>query len=74
LPLIVISPFAKSNFVDKTLTDRSSILRFIADNWGTSRIGGGSFDVEAGPLTNMFNFSGNTSGVLILDPMTGEPQ
>jgi phospholipase C len=70
----VISLFAKSNFVGKTVTDQSSILRFIEDNWGTGRIGGDSFDVEAGPLTNMFNFSGYTSGVLILDPMTGEPQ
>ena len=34
LPLLVISPYAKRNFVDHTLTDQSSIIRFIEDNWG----------------------------------------
>ncbi len=47
-PLLVISPYAKANFVDHSLTDQSSVLRFIEDNWGTGRIGGGSFDELAG--------------------------
>src|SRR5262249_40400482 len=34
LPLQVISPYAKDNFVDHSVTDQSSILRFIEDNWG----------------------------------------
>jgi len=38
-PLLVISPFAKRNFVDHTVTDQSSVLRFIEDNWETGRIG-----------------------------------
>jgi hypothetical protein len=29
----VIYPFAKHNFVDHTVTDQTSILRFIEDNW-----------------------------------------
>ena len=75
LPLLVVSPFAKPNFVDHTVTDQSSILRFIEDNWGTGRIGGGSFDVNAGPLTNMFDFSSHAYGErrLLLDPGTGQP-
>ena len=52
----------RTNFVDGTLTDQSSILRFIEDNWSTGRIGGGSFDALAGPLNNMFDFS-NKAGV-----------
>ena len=32
LPLMVISPYAKKNFVDGTLTDQTSIIRFIEDN------------------------------------------
>jgi phospholipase C len=55
-PLLVISPFAKENFVDSTLTDQSSVLRFIEDNWQTGQIGGGSFDAIAGSLWNMFDF------------------
>ena len=75
LPLIVISPYAKANFVDDTLTDQSSILRFIEDNWSTGRIGGGSFDALAGPLNNMFDFSEHHGPRprLLLDPTTGEP-
>jgi len=72
-PLIVISPFAKQNFVDNSTTDLSSVLRFIEDNWGTGQIGGGSFDVLAGQITNMFDFSDTPWGErrLILDPNTG---
>lgn len=80
LPLLVISPYAKSNFVDHTTTDQSSILRFIEDNWGTGRIGNASFDEKAGTLNNMFAFSGHGDGhadggprTLFLDPKTGQP-
>jgi len=72
LPLLVISPFSKQNFVDSTLTDQSSILRFIEDNWNTGRIGGGSSDVKAGTLFNMFDFK-HRVGKLFLDPATGQP-
>jgi phospholipase C len=58
LPLLVVSPFAKRNFVDHSLTDQSSVLRFIEDNWlnGQRIQPGGSFDTIAGPLNNMFDF------------------
>ena len=36
LPLLVISPFAKRNYVDSRATDQSSIIRFIEDNWRSS--------------------------------------
>ena len=48
LPLLVISPWARHNFVDHTMTDQTSILRFVEDNWlGGQRIGDGSFDAIA---------------------------
>ena len=72
IPLIVISPFAKDNFVDHTLTDQSSILRFIEDNWALGRIGGHSTDIKAGSLLNMFNFDAPRTGSLVLDNSTGE--
>jgi phospholipase C len=56
LPLLVISPYAKSNFVDHSLTDQTSILKFIEDNWRTGGIGDHSFDQRAGSLTSMFDF------------------
>jgi len=75
LPLLVISPYAKVNYVDHTLTDQTSILRFIEDNWLRSqRLPSGSFDAIAGPLTNMLNLSGTpSSATLYLDPSTGQP-
>jgi phospholipase C len=73
LPLLVISPYAKVNYVDHTLTDQTSILRFIEDNWlGGQRITG-SFDSIAGSLTNMLNLtSGGSTPSLYLDPSSGQ--
>jgi phospholipase C len=76
-PLLVLSPFAKKNFVDHSLTDQSSVLRFIEDNWITGRIGGGSFDELAGSLSTMFDFrdsEGSGERRLLLDPATGQPK
>jgi phospholipase C len=76
-PFIVISPWAKPNYVDHTFTDQSSVVRFIEDNWNLGRIGGGSFDATAGSINGMFDFSKNTpqnSTALILSPITGLPQ
>src|SRR5260370_21399982 len=58
MPLLVVSPFAKQNHVDHTLTDQSSVLRFIEDNWlhGERIQPGGSFDTIAGTIKNMFDF------------------
>jgi len=72
LPLLVVSPWARHNAVDHTLTDQSSILKFVEDNWKLSRISG-SFDAIAGSLDNMFNFRdhGNNER-LFLDPVTGQ--
>jgi len=53
VPMIVISPFAKKNYIDHTLIDQSSVIRFIEDNWlGGERIPG-SFDAVAGSIQNM---------------------
>jgi phospholipase C len=72
LPLLLISPWAKENFVDSTLTDQSSILKFIEDNWGLGRIGNGSFDEAAGSLQNMFDFSHPNGRKVFLDTSTGQ--
>ena len=72
-PLLVVSRFAKPNFVDHTVTDQSSVLRFIEDNWETGRIGNFSFDTKAGSLLNLFSFTDDEGGAnkLFLDPATG---
>jgi len=73
-PFLVISPWVKGNYVDHAVSDQSSVLRFIEDNWNLGRIGG-STDVIAGTLNNMFDFDRDRRDRrdrrLILDPQTG---
>jgi phospholipase C len=79
IPFVVISPYAKVNYVDHTLLDQSSVIRFIEDNWlGGERIQpGGSYDTIAGSIENMFTFAATNPDViakdrqLLLDPVTG---
>jgi phospholipase C len=74
LPFVLISPWAKRDYVDHTLTDQSSIDRFIEDNWGLSRIPG-SFDAIAGSLNSLFNLRHprRERSTLFLAPTTGQP-
>ena len=55
-PLLVISPYAKTNHIDHTFTTQASISAFIEQNWKTGRIGDGSFDATAGSLKPAFDF------------------
>jgi phospholipase C len=75
LPLIVISPFTKENFVSNNMTDTASIIKFVEDNWlGGERIPGsydaasGSLDAPGGVLD--FNVRPHDAPV-ILNPTTG---
>lgn len=72
LPFVVISPYARQNFVDHSLVDQSSVVRFIEDNWGLPRIGNGSFDAVAGSVENMFDFDNPRADTVFLDPLTGQ--
>jgi phospholipase C len=72
-PFIVISPWAKANFVDDTPITQASVTKFIEDNWlGSTRLGQGSFDANAGSINNMFNFAGTGNNPpLFLDQNLG---
>jgi phospholipase C len=76
LPLLVISPWAKPNYVSHTVTDQSSILRFIEDTFlKQERLGQGSYDSIAGSLGDMLDFSTaapQNGGPLLLDAATGQ--
>jgi phospholipase C len=76
LPLLVISPWARHNYVDNTLTSQTSITRFVEDNWKLGRIPG-SFDTITGSINRMFDFrrheGGGQNPKLFLDPVTGQP-
>ena len=73
LPFLVVSPCAKHNYVDHLVTDQTSIVRFIEDNWQTGRIGDYSFDSLAGDIQPMFDFGKRRlAAPLFLNPSTGE--
>ncbi|HSU31418.1 MAG TPA: alkaline phosphatase family protein [Bryobacteraceae bacterium] len=74
LPLLVISPWAKVNFVDHSLTNQASIITFVEDNWfHRERLGQGSFDSISNSITSLFDFgSAPRMGKLVLDENTGE--
>jgi phospholipase C len=72
-PLLVVSPYAKENYVDGTFTSQASVVRFIEDNWlGGQRVGSGSVDASSGALNNMFDFGSEGHDTLFLNPSTGE--
>jgi phospholipase C len=81
LPLIAISPYTKQNYVDHALTDTTSVMRFIEDNWNLGRIPAstspGSFDALAGTLDGLFNFTTTpnpTARQLCLSDSSGVPE
>jgi phospholipase C len=75
VPFIVISPFAKQNYISHDRISQASVVRFIEDNWlNGRRIGAGSLDAEAGSIMDMFDFrngNGHRAPTLTLDPSTG---
>jgi phospholipase C len=76
LILLAISPFSKPNYIDHHITDQTSIIRFVEDNWlGAQRIGDHSLDARAGSIAGMFDFNSGHKpvGNLFLDSSTGMP-
>ncbi|MGA7537265.1 MAG: alkaline phosphatase family protein [Steroidobacteraceae bacterium] len=75
LPFLVISPWAKANYVSHTYISQASVVRFIEDNWlHGQRLGGGAFDATTGSIMDMFDFSQRRpTPPLFLSEQTGEP-
>ena len=55
VPMLMISPYAKTGYVDHTEGEFSSVLRFIEDNWGLSQLT--ERDQQADNLSEAFDFS-----------------
>lgn len=73
IPLIVISPYAKKNYVDHTLITQASVVQFIEDNWlGGTRLGNGSHDATTGSIMSLFDFTnGGSTPAVYMDPSQG---
>jgi phospholipase C len=77
LPMLVISPWTRKNYVSGKLTNTSSITAFVENNWlGGKQIGGGSYDAISGRLdgpTGLLDFfTAPHFRPVILDPTTGQ--
>jgi len=77
LPLVVISPYTRQNYVSHNVTDQSSVVKFIEDNWvGGQSTGSGSFTRIAGSLAapgGVLDFWARPHfNPVILSPTTGE--
>ena len=75
LPMLVISPYTRENYVSGNLTDTASVVKFIEDNWLDGERIPGSFDAISGSLDARgglldFNVQPHFQP-LILDPATG---
>ncbi|MDR5820252.1 alkaline phosphatase family protein [Caballeronia sp. LZ043] len=72
-PFLMISPWAKVNYVDHTPITQASVVRFIEDNWlGGARLGAGSFDATAGDIRGMLDLNGTgNASTVFLDPSLG---
>jgi phospholipase C len=71
LPMLVISPWTRANYVGHKQTDTTSVTQFIENNWLGGRRIDGSFDAIAGNLTGMFQFFAPRFKPVILNPATG---
>jgi phospholipase C len=75
LPMVVISPYTRSNYVSNNLTDTSSVVKFIEDNWLNSKRIPDSYDAVSGSLDGRgglldFNVRPDFNRI-ILNPTTG---
>ncbi|MDG6927171.1 MAG: hypothetical protein JRN01_01735 [Nitrososphaerota archaeon] len=68
VPLLIISPYAKENYVDSTVLNHDSILKFIDYNWNIPYLS--SWVAQSGSVLNAFDFNQNPRPPIILGPTT----
>lgn len=55
VPCLVVSPYAKAGFIDSTVNDHTSILRFVEDRYGLAPLG--TRDAAANNMSEAFDFA-----------------
>jgi phospholipase C len=69
----VVSPYAKSNYISHEVSDQTSVLKFILNNWNLQFDDQISFVNKANSLENMFDFDDHgKTPIILLDNKTGE--
>ncbi|MGZ6617489.1 MAG: alkaline phosphatase family protein, partial [Solirubrobacteraceae bacterium] len=85
-PFVVISPYAKRNYVDHNLSNLASVVNFVEFNWRLPSIGGSADQIQSSvdqhervpfDLAGLFRFDrgwfGDENTKLFLNPVTGQP-
>jgi phospholipase C len=67
VPAIMVSPYAKSGYIDNTVLDFTSILKFIEQNWNVAPLS--QRDANANSLLSAFDFN-QTPRLPIFLPLT----
>ena len=65
IPFTIVSPYARSNYVDHRVLQQSSVLRFVEDNWRLGRLGNESFDADAASIEPLFDWKRNTHRLIL---------
>ncbi len=66
VPLLIISPYAKENYIDSTVLNHDSILKFIDYNWHLPYLS--SWVAQSGSVLSAFNFNQKPRPPIILGP------
>jgi len=66
VPLLVISPYAKENYVDSTVLNHDSILKFIDYNWNMPYLS--QWVANSGSVLSAFDFSQAPRPPIVLGP------
>ena len=70
VPLLIISPYARKGFVDHTLYDTTSLLKFIETRWDLEPLG--TRDAAAADLTAAFDFSQTAGAPIAPQPVDSQ--
>ncbi|MGC8661839.1 MAG: alkaline phosphatase family protein, partial [Nitrososphaeria archaeon] len=66
VPLLIISPYAKENYIDSTVLNHDSILKFIDYNWNMPYLS--SWVAQSGSVLSAFDFNQNPRPPIVLGP------
>jgi len=69
VPMLVISPYAKEDYVDSALLNHDSVLNFIDYNWGLPYLG--PWVASSGSLLSAFDFAQKPRPPIVLGPTPG---
>jgi phospholipase C len=66
VPLLVVSPYAKTGYVSHTQYEFGSVVRYIEDNWNLGRLG--TTDTRVNNILDCFNFNQQPRSFVTIAP------